>query len=405
MKKIVLVNNGILPLPSVKGGAVEGLMNLLIELNEKYKLFEFVVYSIYNDNAKVKSKEYQYTEFRYVKNNLIYKIYNTFCRIINFITLRTGGYYKGGRLYQRIITDIQKEGTEKFAAIILEGCPINSDYLKRKSKLPIIQRIHNTPTHFLKHYDIRNAQATDLYLGISNYICNCLKDYEGKFCSNIELLYNSVDFSMFEKPFNLEEISVLKKELGINKEDRVIMFSGRLREFKGVKQLLEAMLLCKDIKNLKLLIVGSFFFSSNKKDHFGLSLNSLIKELGHKVIFTGYVPYHNIYKYYKLADICAFPSTWEEPFALTCLEALVCGKPVIITNSGGMSEVVNNECAIVVPNDINLSSNLSNAIHSLINDPTKCTEMGEAAVKRAQFFHPDIHYQNFATIIEKYISL
>lgn len=48
-----------------------------------------------------------------------------------------------------------------------------------------------------------------------------------------------------------------------------------------------------------------------------------------------------MYKYYNIANLCAFPSIWEEPFALTCLEALVCGKPVVITKSGGMVEVVN----------------------------------------------------------------
>lgn len=57
-----------------------------------------------------------------------------------------------------------------------------------------------------------------------------------------------------------EEKSCLRKMLGFDDKDFIIMFSGRLREFKGVKQLLEAMLLLSDICDLKLLVVGSYFF-------------------------------------------------------------------------------------------------------------------------------------------------
>ena len=51
MKKIIVVNNGTLPLPAVRGGAVETLIELLIKENEKRKKFLFEVYSIYDEKA------------------------------------------------------------------------------------------------------------------------------------------------------------------------------------------------------------------------------------------------------------------------------------------------------------------------------------------------------------------
>ncbi|KPK96611.1 MAG: hypothetical protein AMJ95_13175, partial [Omnitrophica WOR_2 bacterium SM23_72] len=44
---------------------------------------------------------------------------------------------------------------------------------------------------------------------------------------------------------------------------------------------------------------------------------------------------------YAASDICVYPSSSGEPFGLTMLEAMATAKPMIITNSGGMPEVIN----------------------------------------------------------------
>jgi len=43
---------------------------------------------------------------------------------------------------------------------------------------------------------------------------------------------------------------------------------------------------------------------------------------------------------YSIADICLYPSTVGEPFGLTMLESLAAAKPMIVTNSGGMPEII-----------------------------------------------------------------
>ena len=43
---------------------------------------------------------------------------------------------------------------------------------------------------------------------------------------------------------------------------------------------------------------------------------------------------------YAVSDICVYPSSSNEPFGLTMLEAMASAKPIIITNSGGMPEVI-----------------------------------------------------------------
>lgn len=161
---------------------------------------------------------------------------------------------------------------------MLEGSSINADYIKRKTTLPVIQRIHNIPQHGLRHWDDLNAKATDLYLGISNYVCNVLqKDIEGKYGATIKLLYNSIDFEQFNLRTTNEERHTLRKSLNIPANSFLFVFSGRLRNYKGIKELLLAFLESKDkMPNAYLLIVGSFGFSSTYVSTFEKELTSII---------------------------------------------------------------------------------------------------------------------------------
>lgn len=402
-KKIIIVNNGCLPIPAVNGGAVETLINLLIDENEKKKAFSFEVYSTYDTKAIKVSKKYTYTSFYFVKtNSYINKLRTFLTKCVNFIALRTGGYYHAFPLYKKIISNVKKNKSS-YAAIILEGASYSAYELRKKTGLPIIQRIHNIPFRVARLFDEQSAKATHMYIGISEFVCNNLRQIEGKYCKNIELLYNSVNFSLFQKKINEEEKQNLMHKLGFEKNDFIVMYSGRIQEFKGVKQLLEAMTLLQNIPNIKLLVVGSSFYSTSHQTSFEKSLLPLIKKLDNKVIFTGYVDYKEMYKYYNIADLCVFPSTWEEPFALTCLEALVCGKPVLITKSGGMTEVVNDKCSIIVPNDCNLANNLANTIKNIITDKTRLNMMAKESLKRAEKFSSSNQFEQFSLLMKKYI--
>lgn len=401
-KRIAIVNNGTLPLPAVRGGAVETLIQLLIDNNEKYHELQFEIYSIYDKNAVESSKKYQYSTFHFVKvsRGTIHKMKEFLRMIANSISKRFGFHFHPNDLIVGMVSDIRKRGNNYVDAIVLEGARINASYVKRKTGLPVIQRIHNVPQNSAGRWDIENAQATDLYLGISNFICQILKRFEGKYCKNIELLYNSVDFKLFDKNLSREEWTNLRKSMGLAPDDFVIVFTGRLQEYKGIRQLVQAVANCKDIENLKLLIVGSNTFSSEIKTEFEEALYSMVEDNKEKFVFTGYVDYKDIYRYYKIADLAVLPSTWEEPFALTCLEALVCGLPVVITRSGGMPEIVDDKCAAIVENDENLVNSLEREIRRLYDSPATLSMMASHAKRRASLFNGDNHYKRFSNLIK-----
>ena len=65
--KIAIVTNGKLPLPSVNGGGVETLVNTILSVNENKGLLKIDIYSVYNNEAERKSRNYSYSKFVYYK--------------------------------------------------------------------------------------------------------------------------------------------------------------------------------------------------------------------------------------------------------------------------------------------------------------------------------------------------
>lgn len=401
MKRIAIINNGTLPMPSVLGGAVETLVQLLVDTNEKQMQMQFEIFSIDNADARKKAKEYRYTHFHFVNTSSVSNRMVDFVkRCYNFIALRTGLSFVGYSYASALIHFLKNNNN--IDAVLLEGSSINAEYIKRKTTLPVVQRIHNIPPHGWRHWDELNAKSTDLYLGISNYICNLLKkDIEGKYGANIKLLYNSIDFDQFNVRTTIEERYTLRESFKIPVNSFLFVFSGRLRNYKGIKELLLAFLESKDkMPNAYLLIVGSFAFSSTYVSPFENELASIIHQLGERVVFTGFVKHEVIHRYYQIANVGVFPSTWEEPFALTCLEAIASSLPVIITRSGGMPEIIDEECGIVVENDENLVHSLAVAMKYIYDmDKAKLENMAQHSVSRAQLFNNQLHYKQFVEYI------
>ncbi len=122
---------------------------------------------------------------------------------------------------------------------------------------------------------------------------------------------------------------------GVN-QDNVICVAGRIREQKGHKVVLEALIpILKNQKNWALVIVGKV----DDQDFFK-SLNEMISEagLGHQVYF--FPETKNIKKYYQASKVVIVPS-FSEGFSLVCLEAMSCGSTIIATAGVGVhSDVI-----------------------------------------------------------------
>lgn len=97
------------------------------------------------------------------------------------------------------------------------------------------------------------------------------------------------------------------------------------------------------------------------------------------------VPYSQIHKIYQKSDLFFLPSrttsTWEEQFGMVLIEAMACGLPIITTDSGAISEVVDNS-AIIIPEQ--KASLMSEAIIALLSNATKRSKYSSLSLSRAK---------------------
>jgi len=147
----------------------------------------------------------------------------------------------------------------------------------------------------------------------------------------IELVYNGVDTKEFEPTQN-------KKE---SKSIRLISV-GRLIERKGYEYLVKAL---KGINhNITLTLIGD----GNLKDH----LRELSKKTSVSVEFKGALAHMEIARELQKADIFIMPSL-NEGMSNSVLEAMACGLPIITTNVGGSSELIDGNGQVIEKADVN----------------------------------------------------
>lgn len=361
MKKIAFISSGYLPLPSVKGGAVETLIDILLNSSKVQNKYQIDVYSIYDKEAFEESSKQNKINYIYLKPCFIIK--KVFRYIINKYTRK----YIGNDYIINLIKNY-KEKLSNYDYVIIENKPEFSLTLRKYIKGKLIFHSHND---FLNK-DTKHAKeilkSYDCVYALSEYICNriCeIDEQEGK--KKVKLLYNGVDTKKFENP-PMKEIQEIKKKLKLSQDDIVILYTGRLVEEKGIKELIQAFNKLNNDK-LKLIITGDINPRNYKLKMFVHELKK-ISNKNKNIIFTGYINYHKIPLYYNIADVGVIPSIWEEPFALTVIEHLAAGHPVIVSNSGAMPELVNNNVAIVVNKSFNFVNNLSEALLKVKSNTT-----------------------------------
>lgn len=184
--------------------------------------------------------------------------------------------------------------------------------------------------------------------------------------SKIRVIPNSIDPVIYAPN---KEGSKIRTRFGINEEDEVIGFVGRLVPLKGVKYLLEALrLINKKMDHVKILIVGD---GPQRKE---LELLAR-KDKNFNTIFTGFIPKEELPNVYSALDIFVLP-TLTEGLSNTILEAMACGKPVITTPVGGNTELVEDgkNGYLVAPRS---SKELAERILDLIHSPKRRVQMGQ----------------------------
>jgi UDP-glucose:(heptosyl)LPS alpha-1,3-glucosyltransferase len=202
---------------------------------------------------------------------------------------------------------------------------------RRKFELPLKQfaRALNR-----KHRDLLHLEES-LFAGskagraivASQMVKNEIIDLYGYPAERIDIVHNGVPLDKFRFDSELREKS--RDDLKLKPDQIALLFAGSGWARKGLLFAIQAMALCKNRK-MRLLVAGrgSETLYKTKRLRFWR---------GEPVQFLGEVA--DISRVYAAADIFILPTIYD-PFSNACLEALVCGLPVITTSSNGFSEII-----------------------------------------------------------------
>jgi len=184
----------------------------------------------------------------------------------------------------------------------------------------------------------------------------------------IYTLYNGIEAKF--KPYP-EKSQELKRELNI--EGPVILYIGRIANYKGVESIIEAYRLARNkIKDLNLVIGGN-------PDYNMIKIYKEWKSKYKDIHFMGFIPEKQVPLYYSMSDILIAYSSSSEGFGNTPLEAIACGTPTICSSLKVYREILQDNAIFVPPKSPQL---LANEIIRVLKD----NDFKNNLVQKAQKF-------------------
>lgn len=386
--KVLVVTPGVLPVPPVKGGAVETLVQQLVESLEKSSLDDVDLTVCSVDDSEIARNELRYRKTEYVFFN-----YGRIKRLISGgfgrLFLKVGISRAYFNLYLRAVSRLIKR--ERYDFVIVQNQPDFLLPIRRLTKAKVILHLHNDKLNIDSPLSKKIVQSCDGVITVSEYIKQRVETNPGIAPNNVKSLLNCVDVEHFSVCSDPRTSLDLRQKLDIEQFSKVILFVGRLDPTKGILELVKAFNALEQ-DGLSLLIVGSSWFGSNKADPFLATLKAEAAKSSNQVVFCGFVPHSEIPLFHQIADIVVVPSIWEDPCPLVVLEGMSSRKPVIATDSGGIPEILSKDCGIIVPR-FEASSvfhvRLAGAMTGLLADDRQRAELGHQARERAEGFGVD----------------
>ena len=391
--RIAILTSGILPIPAVLGGAVENLIDFYLDYNNVHQLHDITVYSIYNDAIKTHPalhsavNHYHYIEVNSLKARILKRFFH--------LTRRFGKEYYHYSIEYFLFKALKHIRKNSYDVLIMENRPGFALKIPKNTKTKIVYHLHND---FLNN-DI--PQAVSIYkiatriITVSDYITSRVKTINplDQKCITV---HNGINLDAFTSITN----QLQRETFGLHRDDFVLIFSGRLIPEKGILPLIEAMQLLREQTNIKLLVLGNTSLGNSIEPSSFLQQIQKTAENLDNILFTGYIDYTKMGDYLQLADIAVIPSHWDEPFGLTCIEAMAAGLPIITTRRGGIPEVVDDNCAILLDTANDFTHQLAATILHLCQNPEKCKAMKIAAHLRSKLFNKECYAESFFKAIQ-----
>jgi len=255
--------------------------------------------------------------------------------------------------------------------------------VKHAFRIPMVATIH--ATEYGRNYGLHNNMQRHIsdvewWMIYESWRAICCSRYmKGELQhvfqvpdDKIRIIPNGVNTEAFRMKGNSQ-----RREDFASPDEQIVLYVGRLVREKGVQVLLDA------IPHILKFRPGTKFLIAGRGPHEG-ALRSQASAMGidNRVYFTGYVNDELRNALYNWADVAAIPSLYE-PFGIVALEAMAARTPVVISDTGGLGEIVDHRVDGLKAYPGN-SQSLADMIIWMLNDRQMAENMKERAYEKVR---------------------
>lgn len=208
----------------------------------------------------------------------------------------------------------------------------------------------------------------------SQYMVSHVKWAFGLPDDKLVMVPNGVNLHVYEN-IGKEDLKNFRKDFALP-EEKLVLFVGRLVYEKGAHVLVNAIPKILEEVNAKFVVVGSGYMKEQ--------LSAIVKSMGleRKVLFTGFLDEESLLKLQCAADVSVVPSLFE-PFGIVALEAMAAKSPVVVSDTGGLTEIVEHDVTGVKAYPNNVDS-LAWGVAKVLSDEAYANMLRENAFRRIQ---------------------
>lgn len=256
--------------------------------------------------------------------------------------------------------------------------------IKESYNIPLISTIHATESgrnngihdetqRYINDSEWMLTYESSEVIVNSNYMKNEVQRLFGLPYDKINVIPNGVNLQLFS---NVNIDYDFRRQYAMDNE-KIILYVGRLVYEKGIQNLIAAMpKILERYHDSKLIICGRGGMIDELREQ--------VKYLGieNKVYFAGYCDSKKMQKMYKCADVAVFPSTYE-PFGIVAIESMLSGTPTIVSDVGGLNEIIEHGVTGMKSYAGNANS-IADSVLTLLFDPKLCFNISQNAIKKVK---------------------
>jgi glycosyltransferase involved in cell wall biosynthesis len=252
--------------------------------------------------------------------------------------------------------------------------------LKHLFRIPLLATIHSTEHGRRKgiHSEYqRMIHQTELWLASEAWRVICCSAYMAEQVSRlfhvpltrIDTIPNGVNAAQYA---TVPPSPTFKLQY-TDRNEKLVLYVGRLVYEKGVSVLVDAVNLVQQKLNAKFVIVGDGYMRDRLVDQ--------ARRVGamNKMFFTGFLDEASVKKLYRVADVFVIPSLYE-PFGIVALEGMASGVPLVASGVGGLAEIITHDETGVLVYPDNPES-LAWGINRVLTDPGYAQWLRENALE------------------------